>query len=741
MPDRSVRRISASSNWLSRDLHDLLWTAKVRVPRRMRQNVSLVYMLMVVGCSSHVVRDKKLYEGQYPRPRGKIEILHSKVPDIHSSGAQPTPVTIKNVVDRSGVMAAQVDWLSDERLAVSASTSPETSEELIFGVFESSSPNSSTRETESRDEIPILSVSVATEYTRAGTIVHGQIDGSTIVSFDFLCPCATANLVIAGYSTSENRKFVSLLLLQTDTGLLDNQATSNQVYMARTPSPDYRSVDRYYLATINVDTSKVSSCTYYEGTVSNYRTSNSGDLFFVDVSVSRRRPTTTVFRYSYTASGIRKLFQTEGRLQSLVPLPSPDGRRLLVAIDKFNKYWEDFLSLVTLDAENGDLLNEITDEQTSVTGKYAWIWDGDGVAYQARNGGFDELVLVNVKAGERQVFASGAKKHYGLAVSPSSERLAYLTLDGFGRREVWVFDATSGDRYLVHTLDDPTREFELGAFSQIKWRSTDNIQPYGYLVYPPDFKPGIEYPLLVDVHGGGPGSELYLFGPLTAGVSRNSLEWHAWASLGYIVFVPDYRSSGEYSAEVVRSRRLIREFSFVKDAKDVLLGIEAVRSLPYVSDHRIVGIGHSAGGGRLLRVLAESEIISAVVINESIAPDAMGYFLSAATNWGRGGLFAPIFEAALGVTFANDKGPYLRTILPDLVRTESAILFMSGDEAAGGIDQQYMELLFSVLSSMGAETKYVTFPGEGHVYSKPESAVSAFELTAEWFDVHMPQER
>jgi acylaminoacyl-peptidase len=87
----------------------------------------------------------------------------------------------------------------------------------------------------------------------------------------------------------------------------------------------------------------------------------------------------------------------------------------------------------------------------------------------------------------------------------------------------------------------------MGDFRVVSWKSFDGLEIGGYEIRPPDFDASKRYPMLVDVHGGGPGSRLYLMG----GVIGSLIERHLWAARGFVVLVPDYRTAAPYGPGVI----------------------------------------------------------------------------------------------------------------------------------------------------------------------------------------------
>jgi len=215
-----------------------------------------------------------------------------------------------------------------------------------------------------------------------------------------------------------------------------------------------------------------------------------------------------------------------------------------------------------------------------------------------------------------------------------------------------VLDINSGEETVVLVVDEPAREFNLGKWSHVQWQSTDGVEPFGYLFLPPNFDPKRQYPMIVDIHGGGAGSRLYLFGSLTVGEAEGPLEWHAWAALGYVVFVPDYRSTGDYGSKVIADIYKSGQVAAIKDIEDAISGTQYMIDQGFVDPARIALFGHSAGGKRAYIILTKHDLYAAAILNESISPDATSTFIYAASGGNAGGYPAGVYRQYFGGSLA-----------------------------------------------------------------------------------------
>ena len=170
--------------------------------------------------------------------------------------------------------------------------------------------------------------------------------------------------------------------------------------------------------------------------------------------------------------------------------------------------------------------------------------------------GYNGLYRLGLDGSVRLV-ESGDRYIDAFALSPDGRKLRALCDRRLrARRAPRSADADGRNARTLLTIDDPTREFAMGDFRVVSWPSFDGLEIGGYEIRPAGFDPKKRYPMLVDVHGGGPGSRLYLMGGVVGTTSRR----HLWAAMGYVVFVPG-----------LPVRRALRSRRHRKDARQELL--------------------------------------------------------------------------------------------------------------------------------------------------------------------------
>jgi len=150
----------------------------------------------------------------------------------------------------------------------------------------------------------------------------------------------------------------------------------------------------------------------------------------------------------------------------------------------------------------------------------------------------------------------------------------------------------SSDGKLVEQLSsaqNPLNDYFTPKISFGKVRSADNLfDNYYRIYYPKDFDPSKKYPVIVYVYGG---PHIRLVDGSWLGAARY---WELYmAQKGYIVYVQDNRGTNDQGAAYEKA---INRQCGKAEMEDQMVGVEMLKSLPFVDKDRIGVHGWSYGG-------------------------------------------------------------------------------------------------------------------------------------------------
>jgi dipeptidyl aminopeptidase/acylaminoacyl peptidase len=318
---------------------------------------------------------------------------------------------------------------------------------------------------------------------------------------------------------------------------------------------------------------------------------------------------------------------------------SPSGDAI-VYVSRSKEYFSGRLNLIHFDPSAGQRVGEPAVLYTSpvdLGGGWSirgteWSPDGHQIITVLQNSGWNHLYLLSPKGGEPKQITDGAFEDENPRFSPDSKTIVFTSNRGLlEATNLWTIPAHGGEAHQVVKFDVPgmvsdphwgpdskhilfsrqspleTSDLfiaELGSSTppkqlthttsknyeasteipeRITWSSKDGKQIVGLLYKPKDTKAGTKLPLVVWVHGGPEGQDVY--------------RADAWAQFlaqsGYLVLEANYRGSSGYG-EVFRNLNV--EDSNGGEVDDVGTGAQYLVSRGLADPARLAIGGGSHGG-------------------------------------------------------------------------------------------------------------------------------------------------
>lgn len=316
-----------------------------------------------------------------------------------------------------------------------------------------------------------------------------------------------------------------------------------------------------------------------------------------------------------------------------------------------------------------------------------------------------------------------------LDVSPKTGDLLLLREDHSGTHVVIVSPHTRNRKPVLH-VNLWLAGLELGERRPLSYTAdtpSGKQQLTAWYLTPPNFTPGKQYPVIVDIY---PGRILSPDAP-PFHPTGSSAFWapYAAAAEGYIVLKP---SMPVDTSE--RSLNLPRQLS-----STTLAAVDALVATGIADPDRIVIKGHSAGAFAVASILTQTNRFKAAIVSAGIynltsfygtadpavrlEPDGHLHLYGAATvESGQGGMGAPPWAVP-------DK--YIRNsplFLADKINTRLLILHGERDY----VPVQQAEELFTAMIRQRKTARFVRYLGEGHSLESPANFRHAWSEILSW---------
>jgi dipeptidyl aminopeptidase/acylaminoacyl peptidase len=267
------------------------------------------------------------------------------------------------------------------------------------------------------------------------------------------------------------------------------------------------------------------------------------------------------------------------------PLPSPRGDRVLFRSHRSGwiNYWA--ASLTEVGTESRALAPAEADQSEA-----SWSPDGSRLAYIENHNGTLELKVLEVDSGRIATLDGGEDSACSLpAWSRDGSRIAYLRQTTTSPLEIWVVEVGSEVRKQLTGGDGAA--LDLIHPTKVAYPTFDGRQINAYLYLPPGASEVAKAPGLMWIHGGP-----------TSQFSDTLQPWvQFFAQRGYAVLLPNIRGSSGYGKEFEDLNN--RDWGH-DDLKDVLAGVEYLKTLGTVDGDRVGIHGTSYGGCMSMSAIA-----------------------------------------------------------------------------------------------------------------------------------------
>lgn len=197
------------------------------------------------------------------------------------------------------------------------------------------------------------------------------------------------------------------------------------------------------------------------------------------------------------------------------------------------------------------------------------------------------LYSVELKTGKTVKYTS-VKGTHSTYVSPDAKMfLDRVSSRTIGSQTALVNEKAETVRMIAEDAN-PLKNYKLGETTIVTLKAEDGSDLFGRLILPVGFDPSKKYPVLVYVYG-GPHSQLVT----DTWLGGANLYFHYLATKGYIIWTLDNHGTSGRGADFEQT--IHRRVGDV-ESKDQMLGVNYLKSLPYVDATRIGIDGWSYGG-------------------------------------------------------------------------------------------------------------------------------------------------
>jgi dipeptidyl aminopeptidase/acylaminoacyl peptidase len=345
--------------------------------------------------------------------------------------------------------------------------------------------------------------------------------------------------------------------------------------------------------------------------------------------------------------------------------------------------------------------------------------DDDAILFIGDERGESYLYKVSAISGDiRRVFGGGLQLN-DVAFDADATKAVVLAVPTTSSGDFHLVDiADASQSQLTEVNKSYFAEHPAAGFDKFTiTRAGSDIECRAF--FPPGFDPSRKYPMVLDIHGGPHG----VFSD-----SFNNIQ-QVLATNGYIVLAVNPRGSSTYGLDFLKS--VLGDWGG-EDYLDIMAGVDAMSSRPYVDPERLGITGYSYGGFMSSWIIGHDTRFKAAAVGAPCINLSSMYGTSdigirfGETQWGG------IRKDAVDKFLAHSPLTYA----PDV---ETPVLLLHG-EADVRCPIEQSEQYFVTLKRLGKQVEFVRFPDCSHMFLRgghPKMRVEYLKRVLDWFNKHI----
>jgi dipeptidyl aminopeptidase/acylaminoacyl peptidase len=373
-------------------------------------------------------------------------------------------------------------------------------------------------------------------------------------------------------------------------------------------------------------------------------------------------------------------------------------------------------------AQGKEFVNRTHGRKTSVSSLFWPVADRILVTeYVGGSSALSELTLANNSM--REIWKSAEGLHaFGnfpnFAVSPNGKKAVIVRDDYNTPPEVW---SGAPGQWKQLTRNNSGLSSSWGKAESLEW-TTDGFNIQGWVIPPRQIEAGRKYPMVVMIHG-GPSSLTTPEWPAGFGMSRAIIA--ALSTRGYFVLLPNPRGSYGQGEDFTRAN--VKDFGG-GDLRDDLAGVDAAIAKYPIDPQRLGVTGWSYGGFMTMWTVTQTNRFRAAVAGAGIANWQSYYGQNLIDQW-----MIPFF----GASVYDDPAVYEKSSPIRFIKNvKTPTLVVVGQHDAECPAPQSYEF-WHALRTLNVPTQLIVYPGEGHMFLKPENQTDRLEKTFGWFEKYL----
>jgi len=417
--------------------------------------------------------------------------------------------------------------------------------------------------------------------------------------------------------------------------------------------------------------------------------------------------------FTLSPGGEPRPIWADGPPRQARPRYSPDGGAIAFgfAVD-YPAFYADRVRLCLHDRSSGER-RVLTEDWDRSCESWEWLPDGTGLLFAAEDEARRSLFTIPAAGGAPSRLARGG---WLSDATPVAEASAWCLHQSLTEPADVAIAAPGGVTRITSFNEGLLAEIELGRVEEVHFAGAGGDEIQMFLVYPPGFDAGRQWPLVHEIHGG------------PHGVSGDL--WHyrwnaqAFAAPGYVVALVNFHGStswGNGFARCILGEWGDRPTTDVEAATDYLLG------RGFIDPARLAITGGSYGGYLVAWLIGRTGRYAAAICHAGVT-NLLGQWATDLTHGRRYSFGGLPWDGLENIRRWSPTDHSAGMTTPTLV--------IHGERDYRVVVTQGLEL-YGILQDRGVESRLVYYPDEAHWILKPQNSLHWYGEFLGWLERHL----
>ena len=426
-----------------------------------------------------------------------------------------------------------------------------------------------------------------------------------------------------------------------------------------------------------------------------------------------------LYVFSRETGAARVIYRPPASLQMAHPTWSPDGRTIAFIGGIMSDEIAVGGDVYTVPATGGEA-RDASPGMKATANSIVWAPDSRSITFGEIVDGETGIASLDPASGSVHTLWRGPEHiggsffGVGLSLSRNGEDSAMVRQSFSEAPEVWA--GPVGHWRQVTFLNRNLRP-AWGEAKSLHW-TTGIGTVQGWLVYPRDYNPAKQYPMVVCVHGGPASANL----PGWPG--RGSYQM-ALPAAGYFLLFPNPR--GSYGEGEAFTRANVKDFGY-GDFRDILAGVDAALQAAPIDPIELGITGWSYGGYMTMWAVTHTHRFQAAMAGAGLSDWLSYYGENQIDRW-----MIPYF----GASVYDDPGVYAKSAPINFVKNVNTPTLMQVGHDDGECPAPQSYEFWHALRTLGVPTELVVYAHEGHGFIKPADDREVTLRTLGWFNHYL----